>query len=470
LNVIGLDNPATATLAPAGSPLYKTKYNNFEPRFGVAYQIRQAPDRETVLRGGFGLFSDLGSETVALGFTGPAFGNSSGVRTGFFFPVAANTLPVPPVPAPLNPPYNRPLQSVDPNLELPYTLQWNVSLEQALGKYQSFTASYVGAAGHRLLLTDELYAFNPQFNSQVYVVRNAASSSYQSLQLQLNRRLSQGLQALISYTYSHSIDNASFAETNGTIPSTGAAFINPNIDRGNSDFDLRHAFRTALIYNIPTWNANSASRAILGRWSVGAIALAQTGLPLDLIGGQYFPASTSGSGFLQLRPNVAPSIPLYLYGAQCAVQNGLALGAPGPIGCPGGRAFNFTPGAVAGGCPDGSVSVGPFCPVPADVNGNPTQLQGTLGRNVLRDFGAWQIDFSLHRQFNLGEHANLQFRAECFNVFNHPNFSFIDNNINDGPGVFGLSQATLSASLGGLNQLYQIGGPRSIQLVLKFAF
>jgi hypothetical protein len=96
--------------------------------------------------------------------------------------------------------------------------------------------------------------------------------------------------------------------------------------------------------------------------------------------------------------------------------------------------------------------------------------EGTLGRNVMRGFGAWQIDFALHRQFNFTERVNLQFRGEFFNVFNHPNFGSIDNNVGDGIS-FGLAGSTLSQSYGGnaLNSLYQIGGPRSIQLSLKLA-
>jgi hypothetical protein len=116
-----------------------------------------------------------------------------------------------------------------------------------------------------------------------------------------------------------------------------------------------------------------------------------------------------------------------------------------------------------------------FTPVPTNASGNPTQVQGTLGRNVMRGFGASQIDFAIHRQFNLTERVNLQFRAEAFNLFNHPNFGPIDDDMTDG-GEFGQSRSTLNNYLGGggegvgLNSLYQIGGPRSIQLALKLSF
>ncbi len=443
LNVIGLNDPATATLAPLNSQLYKTTYNNFAPRIGLAYQIRQSPGHETVVRGGFGIFYDLNSETAIAGFGGAPFVSSSPVLRSLPFPFAPNVFQVPSLPGPLpTPPFF--VSAVDPNLKLPYTMQWNVSVEQSLGPNQVVSASYVASAGNRLLRSENLFDFNPTF-SQVTVVRNASSSNYQSLQLQFSRRLSKGLQALVSYTYSHSIDNASDGQVILSAALTGGNFLNPNIDRGNSAFDLRHTFRAAVTYNVPTWNANFLSKAVLGGWSVDTIGIAQTGPPADLVGGQYFPSAVP-DGFFNLRPNVVPGLPLYLYGSQCASANGATP-------CPGGWGFN--PSA--------------FTPVPQDANGNPTQLQGTLGRNVLRSFGAWQADFALHRQFNFTERVNLQFRGEFFNIFNHPNFVISSNFV--GTGQFGISGSMLSGNFGaGLNSLYVIGGPRSIQLALKLSF
>jgi hypothetical protein len=447
-NLIGLNDLATATLAPLNSKLYKTTYNNFAPRIGLAYQIRQSPGHETVVRGGFGVFYDLNSETTAVGFGLPPFNNMSPSLTGLIFPIANNVLPVPVVPAPVSPPFNT-IAAVEPNLKLPYTLQWNGSVEQALGRSQSLTISYVASAGYRLLRSDSLFDFSPDF-TDVATVRNASSSSYQSLQVQFNRRLFRGLQALASYTYSHSIDNASSAEASLSTLPAGDSFVDPNVDRGNSDFDLRNAFRAAASYNLPAWNNNFVSKAILGGWSFEAIGIAQSGLPVDLTGGNYcFDVACNGYG--PLRPNVVPGQAFYLYGPECAAANN-------GIKCPGGMGFN--PNA--------------FVPVPTDLNGNPIlnpgKFNGTLGRNVMRGFGTWQMDFALHRQFNLTERVNLQFRGEFFNIFNHTNFGNIDNNVPDGPGAFGLAQSTLNQSYGGLNQLYQIGGPRSIQLALKLAF
>jgi hypothetical protein len=135
------------------------------------------------------------------------------------------------------------------------------------------------------------------------------------------------------------------------------------------------------------------------------------------------------------RPNLVLEVPLVLYGAQY----------------PGGKAFN-----------------------PAAFSAPPAGQQGDFGRNVLRGFGATQADVAFQRQFHLVERLQLRFRGEFFNIFNHPNFGPPDNNTTD--ALFGYSTATLASSLGsggangGLNPLYQIGGPRSIQLALKLQF
>jgi hypothetical protein len=437
LTLTGID-PATATVRPLGSSLYQTSYANFAPRFGLAFQVRQAQGHETIVRGGLGLFYDLDSQEFALNLVGGIFRNQN-LYNSLQFPVPDNTsLSLPPVPN-LNqtPPFFA-LYWVDPKIRSPYTLQWNVSVEQGLGRNQSLVASYVASQGYHLLDQAALANFNPLLVQDVLTFRSNSSSNYQSLQLQFNRRLSNGLQALVAYTYSHSIDNSSDGLATLSSVQGMNGLPNPNVNRGNSDFDLRHAFRGAVTYIIPTWNADSFLRELLGGWSVESIGIAQSGTPVDLTGG-FAP------DFLApVRPDIVPDQSLYLSGAACTAING---GVP----CPGGRQFN--PNA--------------FSRVPTDSNGVALR-QGTLGRNFMRGLGAWQVDFALHRQFRLTEHVNLQFRGEFFNIFNHPNFSCLDANAGD--TTLGQASCTLNTSYGGLNSLYQIGGPRSIQLGLKLTF
>ena len=104
----------------------------------------------------------------------------------------------------------------------------------------------------------------------------------------------------------------------------------------------------------------------------------------------------------------------------------------------------------------------------------PKGQQGDFGRNVLRGFGATQADVAVQRPFHVTEDVGLLFRSEFFNIFNHPNFGSPNNNLTS--PLFGHSMETLASSLGsggangGFNPLYQIGGPRSIQLALKLRF
>jgi Carboxypeptidase regulatory-like domain len=423
--VTGLNDPANLALAPRGTPLYRTTYGNLAPRVGLAYQLGGGANWTSVLRGGFGIFYDLGS--------GPLGGVSS------YFPYEA-TNSFGPVSFPLSlqnaaPPAlttNPPVGTIliaNPHLELPRTYEWNGALEQSFGSNQSVSLTYIGALGRDLLRDTNLLPSNPNF-AFVGVIDNSATSDYQALQLKYERRLSQGLQALASYTWSHSIDIASTDATANYL-NTPSSVANPNIDRGNSDFDIRNAFTAGVTYNLPSPESNKIAHAALGGWSVDSFIFARTAPPVNVVSGLVFADGIA----LYPRPDVVPGVPLVLYGSQY----------------PGGKAIN-----------------------PAAFAPPPTGQQGDFGRNVLRGFGAWQADVAFQRQFRLTEKVGLRFRGEFFNLFNHPNFGPPNNNLTD--ALFGLSTQTLANSLGsggangGLNPLYQIGGPRSIQLALKLQF
>jgi len=273
--------------------------------------------------------------------------------------------------------------------------------------------------------------FNPNPDFQfVNVTNNSATSDYHALQVKFQRRLSRGLQGLASYSFSHSIDSAS-TDAFATYLNTPAAFASPNVDRGNSDFDIRHSCTAGVTYDLPTPGSNEVARAILKDWSLDSFVLARSAPPLSVVGGIFFAAGTA----LYPRPNVNPGAPLEIEGSQY----------------PGGKILNK-----------------------AAFSTPPVGQQGSLGRNVLRGFGASQLDFGLQRQFRITEKVGLRFRAEFFNIFNHPNFGSPNNNLTS--PLFGRSTQTLGNSLGsggasgGFNPLYQIGGPRSIQFALKLQF
>ena len=421
--VTGLNDPATIALAPRGTPLYETTYGNVAPRLGVAYRLRGVEDWSSVLRGSVGLFYELG------------YGSLGGVSSYFpyqsskFIPLTPFPLsPQDAAPAPFtnNPPVNT-IIVADPHLKLPRTYEWSVAMEQALGTSQVFSVTYVGATGRNLLRVSDFSNVNNNFGL-IALTGNAATSDYHALQVKFERRLSRGLQALGSYTLSHSIDSASTdAFANASSPGTS---VNPNTDRSSSNFDVRHSFTAGVTYNLPSPQPNSVARAAFGGWSVDTFVLARSAPPVDLIGATEF---LDLERFL--RPDVNPGVPLVLYGS----------------GYPGGKIFN-----------------------PAAFTPPPSGEQGDFARNVLRGFGAWQADVAIQRQFRVTEKVDLRFRAEFFNIFNHPNFGPPDNTLTD--ALFGHSTQTLASSLGsggangGFNPLYQIGGPRSIQLALKLQF
>lgn len=431
--VTGLNNPAALSLAPRGAPLYATTYSNFAPRFGAAYQVWQGQTWATVLRAGLGIFYDLGTGSLGQVTSGFPY-VASNPFYGIAFPLSSQQA-LPPGFS-LQPPVSAPMFVADPSLKLPRTYQWNVAIEQAMGPGQSLSITYLGALGRDLLRPYDLSNPNSNF-SLVSVTTNGAQSDYEAVQIKYQRRLTHGLQALGSYAFSHSIDNAS----SDSSYYTPTLIANPNIDRGNSDFDVRHSVTGALTYDVPDPLHGEPGSAIFRNWSLDNFLTARSALPVDLI------ATTSVIDGVQFnaRPDVVGGIPPYLYGSQY----------------PGGKILNNTPGVGGAGC------LGPFCPPP---NG----AQGDLGRNVLRAFGVWQDDLTVRRQIHFTDRVGLQFRAEFFNVFNHPNFG-PPMNLLTSP-LFGLSTQTLANSLGtggiggGFNPLYQLGGSRSIQLALKLQF
>jgi len=434
-------NPATMTLAPQGTKLWQTTWYNLAPRLGVAYVLRGNLGWETVVRGGGGVFFDTGQQLGSQGYGGAGFTavNSFGPAS---FPVPANQAD-PLIVNPPQAPYSPAVFTFEPHLQLPFTLHWNANLQQALGKSQSLTVTYVGANGRRLLQSKEQYVapLNTNFGVVVFT-GNGLTSDYNALETQYQRRLSRGLQALASYTWSHSID---YGSQNGELPYL----------RGNSDFDVRHSLSAALSYDLPTVSGSPFAGALLNHWGIDDRFTARTGFPVTLNGNNVLDPATLQ--FFHDGLNLTGA-PLYIYGSACTAlyNNGK--------GCPGGRAINPAAFSLPAGCD-------PFsCP--------PGAPPGDAPRNLVRGFGAWQMDTAVRREFPISERLKLQFRAEAFNLFNHPNFGQIIGPINPNycnpastPGcTFGQAINTLAQGLGGLNPLYQMGGPRSMQFALKLMF
>lgn len=444
------DSLGTLKLAPQGTPLWKTSWFNFAPRLGAAYVLRNRPGFETVVRAGGGVFFDTGQQLGSFGYSGPGYSAMNMFGTVFGAPAS---FPVPVIeagPAIVNPPVapytNSNVYAFPSHLQLPFTLQWNVSIEQALYKSQAVTLSYVGANARRLLEGKQMQLsgfplpdpINADFGTIIFE-KNGLTSDYNALQAQYRRRLASGLQALAAYSLSHCLD---YGSRNGSLP----------YERGNCDFDIRHNFSLAISYDLPDAFHNRFAGAVFHHWGIDDRFTARTGFPVTLNGIQVIDPATGGTYNSGL--DINPGVPFYVDGTDCAVvyNNGK--------GCPGGRAIN--PGAF--GLPAGCDSFS--CP--------PGTAIGDAPRNFVRGFGIWQMDFAVRREFPIYDRLKLQFRAEAFNVFNHPNYGTMNSTYcspSMGPGcTFGQATSTLAQSLGTLSPLYQSGGPRSLQFALKLVF
>jgi hypothetical protein len=424
--LINLNDTSTVYPLAAGQPFYPTTYANLAPRFGMGWQLFSRGRTMTVLRAGAGVFfssaqgnfedTPLNGTVLSIYTNQPlgSLGTGTPSQTINLDPAAVTAV------------------VAAPHYKLPVVYQWNVTLEQAIGQ-QTFSVGYVGAAGRRLIGSGDLLSLSAEPPlSFLQVLGNDTTSSYNALQLQFNRRLSRKLQILTSYTFSHSIDDLS----QEIVPFLGfrslSQYLNPNRDRGPSDFDIRHSLNGAVIAELPSRKRGVAA-ALLRNWSANGIFFVRSALPTDILD----PSN------LDLRPNYVTGQPLYLYGPQY----------------PGGKSYNFA------------------AFTPAAFN-----KEGDFGRNVLRGFGAWQIDFAMHRKFEFSERTSLEFRAEAFNILNHPNFAN-PGDPGDPTSLFlekrpqwGQSSAMLANGLGStlvpgeLNPLFQIGGPRTLQFALRFRY
>lgn len=405
-----LTQPASLSLSAPGNPLWKTPWWNFAPRLGIAWQLHNTPNRETVFRAGGGLFFDTDNEAAIGAFEDVGYSTAK-IFTGAIpmpFSAAQNDFSVTVIP-----PYSQ-AAYYPSHLQLPYTLEWSAGVEQALGQAQTFSVTYVASAGRRLIQQQELSLTKTPFQTIYYYPGGGVNSNYQSLQAKFQRRMTNGLTALVSYTWSHSLD---YGSNYSSLPLT----------RGNSDFDLRNNFQTGLTWDIPTPHSNNVLRDLFGGWGMDGRLLARTAFPVTLRG-SYTVDPLTGSVYYT-NVNLIADQPLYLYGSQY----------------PGGRVLNKAAFQL------------PTAPNPGDAP-----------RNFVRAFGANQVNFAIHRHFPLGDRFGLQFRAEAFNILNHPNFGYVDPTLSD--ATFGQATQTLNQSLGTVASQYQQGGPRSMQFALKLQF
>ncbi|HXX23712.1 MAG TPA: hypothetical protein VEO19_11230 [Terriglobia bacterium] len=455
-------NPANGVLSQVGasglSNLYQPDYRNFAPRASVAYDL--TGKGATVIRSGVGLFYDLFSQDFFLGqvpydaATPGAAYNDIGPKPILSGTASPTTAIISGQPVFTNFGASANLFAVDRRLRTPRMLNYNLNVQQQASKDIVFQVGYVGSEGHHLfrfrdinqtlsrVVADLPY---PQYGYINYL-ETSANSVYNSLQAQLRIRNLHGIESTVNYNYSHSIDNAS----DGTDFEPNAAQPNdsyrPNLERGNSNFDVRHRFTWMANYKFPSPKSAGTWSKVGAGWAIDSVLTLQTGQPFQV--NFNFSGNWDGTGEYFPRPDEIGN-PYAGTSLPNAVINLSAFKVP----------CTFSAGACVPG----------------------TQHDGTEGRDSLFGPGFKQWDLALYKDTVISERLKVQFRADFFNIVNHPNFTnpFLptffaacDNTgINPATGACeGYLPTTATGDVGEGNPFIGGGGPRGIQLAVKFMF
>lgn len=506
----------TLTLTQVGQPgldkLYQPDYANFAPRVSFSWDPRGKG--QTVIRSGFGLFFDAFSQDVFLAHLpynssfdpGPAY---NPVGPAPIFSVSANggtiASGVPLFAAPGSTPQGD-IFSVDPHIRTPYMMNYNLNVQQQLSPRALLQLGYVGSVGRRLLrfrdinqpsqatitATDIAFAQTttyvdpstgntvacypgggpgciPTYNSASRMYPNNpygafyinqeeahAYSNYNSFQAGLRISELHGITSIVNYNWSHSFDNASDSEDfvpNASQPNNSTR---PDLEYGDSNFDVRNRFTWIFGYQFPTSKGSMAR--LKNGWGFDSTVTLQDGQPFNL--NYNFEDDFSGSGEGFDRPDITGSPKYTKNPATFLNLNAFA------IPC------SLTQFALANG-PSGTAQ---DC-VPG------TRHFGSLGRDSLRGLPYKNWDFALYKNTNFTESTSLQLRAEFFNIVNHPNFAspllpaFIADAAPNGFTQVGAREASAgyysinaTGDVGLGNPFLGGGAPRGIQLAAKFTF
>ncbi|HSR06043.1 MAG TPA: carboxypeptidase regulatory-like domain-containing protein, partial [Bryobacteraceae bacterium] len=414
---------------------------NFDPRVGFAWDV--FGDHKTAVRGGFGIFHDV-FQTYA--FSSAYLTNPPYLTMNQFFPAGDPSFPTPFVGGgtPLLSNTNGTYYGINTT---PYSLEYTLTVQRELPDNTLLTVGYAGTRGVHLLAFHDFNAPIPNIVNGVMsfvhpdpvvpgrldqnprpspafgsldMTDTSSYSSYNSLQVGLQHRLSSDLVYQFSYTYSHCLDSA-YTYGGLGFNNVTSANTNPydwNADRGSCSYDLRHNISGNIVYSLP-FKGNRLKEG----WQLTGVQAWHTGVPFSLGEGDQ---ANLGNNFDNPRPNYVAGCDVYAnqnvhqwYNPKCFAAS--------------------TYGTV-----------------------------GTLGRNVLVGPGYVDTDIGILKNTRITERINLQFRAELFNLFNHANFNFPSTAVFSAGSIFTNYQATPNATAGQITSI--VGNARQTQFSLKLLF
>jgi hypothetical protein len=421
-----------------GASFGHQNYGDVDPR--VAFAWAPWKDNQTVIRGGFGIYHEdgqLDDQNLPAKNEVPSYS-----ARNVSYPVA---------------PYFT-TGTLNPNAEQrdrkdSYVEQWSLSVQRELPASFVATFSYLGSHGVHLLETSVVNLLDPVTEIAQYPAFSPAigwrgsigMSTYNGLSVGVRRTFTHGLLVAANYTWSHEIDNGSNGSGDGDE-------INPQnascqkCDTASGAWDATHVVNGNVVYQLPfgqgkqMLNNGGVAAAVLGNWEVTTTALARTGFPVNVLLPSSFTAVDGSSG--TLRPDLVP---------------GVSLTPPG-----GSRIGEWiNPAAFQ-------------LPASVTVAGNTYYEFGTAPRDLFRGPGTWQIDLGLAKHIPITERANLEFRSEFFNIFNHPQLGPPSAECNlsapDTPCASGFGAISTTVNTATPVSPVGSGTPREIQFALRLSF
>ena len=472
-----LNTPYDATiLTNRGHAFQSIEAAVFEPRLGFSWNLRGR--NKTVIRGGFGLFSDefaagliaplyasipnVFAPSVFSGLVSEGSGGAPDiaqtsfdvVRTGFSSGQSANQLAAD---LPPGVPFSPPNYSTGPNeFRNPKYTEWSIQAEQQITPADAIIFSYTGNHGYDLLITNfttnqnlggdaylpaSLYSSfdllptappDPRFK-QVETLSNGGKSNYEGASLQYKHIAQHGFTTDVSYTYSHALDDVSVGAagpgtpfTNNTVNSQITPYSASHLMYSNSDFDVRQNLALDAAYVEPLKFRNRLLRAAGAGWTVAGKAYWRTGMPFSVFNGNAASALYNGSG----PSTVLATALVNNFDHSCNSFSHPCLQTP--------NTFNGT-GLTVGST--GTIVPNPPANAPTQ---SPQTIFGNIPRNSMFGPHYGDIDASIYKNIASESAVNFQIGAQIYNLLNHPNFAPPQNNASLSQS-FGIFNNTVSA-------------------------